>query len=120
MRIARSTTLKQKEFVVPAHCITTLTWALLEVPFGQEARCHNQRSCVAYPAWRILCTTFKCPHSPYILSCVAPRRSTSRRFFARIFCSICQRIHVATQMAIVFRSEEHTSELQSPDHLVCR
>src|SRR5258708_14964538 len=25
-----------------------------------------------------------------------------------------------SQLAIIFRSEEHTSELQSPDHLVCR
>src|SRR5437867_3946881 len=46
-RNARSTTLKQREFVVRAHCITTSRWALLETAFGQEARCHNQWSCVA-------------------------------------------------------------------------
>src|SRR5258708_9908452 len=30
------------------------------------------------------------------------------------------RFHLLTQRKILARSEEHTSELQSPDHLVCR
>src|SRR5258708_40080228 len=29
-------------------------------------------------------------------------------------------IQIATVQGLVYRSEEHTSELQSPDHLVCR
>src|SRR5258708_24512917 len=37
--------------------------------------------------------------------------------------SICERIRsglTAKPQSIAVRSEEHTSELQSPDHLVCR
>ena len=41
---------------------------------------------------------------------------------ARRYYGGCENVDVAEQLAIdrVKRSEEHTSELQSPDHLVCR
>src|SRR5574344_2273155 len=35
-------------------------------------------------------------------------------------CNVCIHIYKVTLFIIVCRSEEHTSELQSPDHLVCR
>src|SRR6185436_20334488 len=34
--------------------------------------------------------------------------------------TICRRVEVNVLQLAEFRSEEHTSELQSPDHLVCR
>src|SRR5258708_20572572 len=35
--------------------------------------------------------------------------------------SVCRRLRAAGRRTpIIMRSEEHTSELQSPDHLVCR
>src|SRR5258708_633955 len=36
--------------------------------------------------------------------------------------AFCRRLRLPTPLVVtaVFRSEEHTSELQSPDHLVCR
>src|SRR5258708_24715044 len=33
---------------------------------------------------------------------------------------LARRLRVSRETIIVWRSEEHTSELQSPDHLVCR
>src|SRR5258708_31529823 len=40
------------------------------------------------------------------------------RFFDRI--TACHVVEEATEFGDAIRSEEHTSELQSPDHLVCR
>src|SRR5207244_11090565 len=38
----------------------------------------------------------------------------------RLFHQPLERFHAGLQLAIIESSEEHTSELQSPDHLVCR
>src|SRR5258708_14851438 len=45
-----------------------------------------------------------------------PRRQTAERRTAAIASDIA----VVGEVALDCRSEEHTSELQSPDHLVCR
>src|SRR5258708_28914142 len=36
------------------------------------------------------------------------------------FSVLVSNLFAACEIAEIFRSEEHTSELQSPDHLVCR
>src|SRR5258708_8359295 len=39
---------------------------------------------------------------------------------SKIICRILCRQKSSVTSTMAFRSEEHTSELQSPDHLVCR
>src|SRR5258708_18690407 len=46
-------------------------------------------------------------------------------FFVESVCNLrtttsAERINITIKSAPKYRSEEHTSELQSPDHLVCR
>src|SRR5258708_9950368 len=42
-------------------------------------------------------------------------------FFRRTSAELCAGIQTPNELSpMVLRSEEHTSELQSPDHLVCR
>src|SRR5258708_17155345 len=53
------------------------------------------------------------------------RSGSNMRNFPRTALRLRGRVGVgasaaATRKAALFRSEEHTSELQSPDHLVCR
>src|SRR5258708_8957978 len=57
----------------------------------------------------------KCPHSP------KSRRPDEllRQVPSSQICSFCRKLIRTTRLWAV-RSEEHTSELQSPDHLVCR
>src|SRR5258708_28170042 len=58
-------------------------------------------------------TLFRSPGEPEILQRLGVRREKAHR-------SAILRRHVRDGGAIGERSEEHTSELQSPDHLVCR
>src|SRR5258708_12820239 len=51
------------------------------------------------------------PYTTLFRSCSSPRRATNPRF---MYCLS------RAWFFSVGRSEEHTSELQSPDHLVCR
>src|SRR5258708_22976382 len=65
-------------------------------------------------------------------STLFPYTTLFRSVFAMLFIkanehlgvTLCREVvalfQILTQGAIVIRSEEHTSELQSPDHLVCR
>src|SRR5438552_10207208 len=46
-------------------------------------------------------------------------RSDENRRVGRIHLSVC-RVARQVRRQVAPRSEEHTSELQSPDHLVCR
>src|SRR5258708_26891395 len=46
-------------------------------------------------------------------------RTIGESVFTRTSCSICE-VGISARMPTSQRSEEHTSELQSPDHLVCR
>src|SRR5438552_9726216 len=50
----------------------------------------------------------------------AARPKPCRRLSAWLRSAHDRSAHVATDCRVGFRSEEHTSELQSPDHLVCR
>src|SRR5258708_26652994 len=53
----------------------------------------------------------------------APRVSGRRRYDDRVLERLAMvrfAKHVGFSVAEIKRSEEHTSELQSPDHLVCR
>src|SRR5258708_21753912 len=48
------------------------------------------------------------------------RRLTDRRFAMSLIQTPVSYGELIDKMTISSRSEEHTSELQSPDHLVCR
>src|SRR5258708_10807025 len=51
---------------------------------------------------------------------VAASRIAERSGVPRRGASLCTQCREIRQITLRFRSEEHTSELQSPDHLVCR
>src|SRR6218665_3216871 len=60
---------------------------------------------------RFLCMSLSLSLSPSLL--VSPSLSVCSYFFS------CHIPYLFLRLCIFFRSEEHTSELQSPDHLVC-
>src|SRR5207244_9098148 len=80
--------------------------------------------------FRSLCGTIRCHWSVYIECTSSSRRrfSNSRTYFFRSSGSIARlcftysssRTESFCRAKLASRSEEHTSELQSPDHLVCR
>src|SRR5438552_6740846 len=45
---------------------------------------------------------------------------TFRRATGAYTAAVGRLLRASTIVLVVYRSEEHTSELQSPDHLVCR
>src|SRR5258708_23883524 len=47
-------------------------------------------------------------------------KSKTFRYYAQCLRQFAAYVHGVKSDASRFRSEEHTSELQSPDHLVCR
>src|SRR5258708_27873931 len=49
-----------------------------------------------------------------------PDQGACRRFGAPTVLPDCSESRPRRRQGGLFRSEEHTSELQSPDHLVCR
>src|SRR5258708_22613698 len=60
-----------------------------------------------------------------ILNCLSQLSSVTRHplfFFTQETCASLnvQRLLLLARVTPVKRSEEHTSELQSPDHIVCR
>src|SRR5207244_5903478 len=70
------------------------------------------------------------PYTTLFRSCDAPSRHVLRRtrgpsLFGLAPCGVCPARHITAAAVRSYRtfsprSEEHTSELQSPDHLVCR
>src|SRR5947208_7193004 len=53
-------------------------------------------------------------------ACLAPGIVRGCRNFSEMEHPVIPFAQVAAAYTTAFRSEEHTSELQSPDHLVCR
>src|SRR5258708_15110825 len=67
-------------------------------------------------------TLFRSPHPITATAIMAYPLAQARASIARPSFTNCMSLRRATpvMMAMAGRSEEHTSELQSPDHLVCR
>src|SRR5258708_10642122 len=62
------------------------------------------------------------PYTTLFRSCTASPVNASKRSrgtqYCKAFCCVTSKKSLDCRFS--FRSEEHTSELQSPDHLVCR
>src|SRR5690554_6964868 len=71
---------------------------------------------VSNPTQRKDCFSFICSKS----CCFVIFLSISSRFFAFLSISQCDISTISRCQALALRSEEHTSELQSRPHLVCR
>src|SRR5258708_17156512 len=66
-------------------------------------------------------TLFRSAHgrSAFFQTVALARRGAARRYVPRVWRHYPRRVALRG-LRELFRSEEHTSELQSPDHLVCR
>src|SRR5258708_30158151 len=66
-----------------------------------------------HPASTLAANRSRCKLSKLPRRSAAPRDHSCRSWWPKQFV-------LPARLATLFRSEEHTSELQSPDHLVCR
>jgi hypothetical protein len=110
--VARSTTLKRREFVA----LVSLHYNIDVGIAGGALWARGSLVTASGTALRIVPGKIRVRNSSARirrahLNCPDRRRSTSRRLFARTFCSTCQRIHVATRMAIAFARRNNRSPL---------